>query len=143
MQQRGARLDRLLGIEHRRQRLVLDLDAHQRLFRHVRIRRCYDGHLVADEPHALAGQHGQVAQLAPHARVRRQVGRGEHRGHAGHRRRGARVDAHDPGVRVRTAQHLPPQHTRRRVVGRVALGPGRLGAALDPRPRRADRRAEY
>jgi hypothetical protein len=125
---------RLAHVEHVRQHLVVHLDPAQRFVGDLPGRRRHgrDGvavveHLVARED--VAGQVAEVRGRLPHERLLRrdlrQVGRRRDRLDAFERLGRADVDAEDPGVRVGTAQDLPPEHAGEREVR------GEVGAAGD------------
>ena len=54
-----------LGVENRRQFLVLHVDLKQRLFGGFPVHRGYGGHPFADEPHAVISQDGHVVHAPP------------------------------------------------------------------------------
>jgi hypothetical protein len=60
MQYRGVWLQSRLAIEHGRKLFVLDLDLSERLFRCVRVLRRDGGYAVADEPHSVPGEEGEI-----------------------------------------------------------------------------------
>ena len=84
VQCRSVRLHGLVGVEHRIQLLVLNVDEQQRLFSHSLGLGRNRGHLLADEPHHVPGQHRHVPQPAAHQRIG-QVGGGDHRMNSRHR----------------------------------------------------------
>ena len=131
---RGVGLHCLVGTEHRREDLVVDLDESQRLLRHVRTGRSHgcDGmalvqslapgqHVHAEEPEVLDGSLGQVGQpprgLGP-------IGGGYDCVHPGVGLCGAGIDGFDSCVGVGTAQYLAVQQAGEVLVGSVPCPPG-------------------
>ncbi len=109
---RGTRGQRVVGRQHRRQRLVGDLDQRRRGARgHLAVGR-HRGEHVADVAHLFAlgherrpvGVEDAVPALAGH------VLRGRHRHHAGLRERLRDVDADHPRARVRRQVQGAEQH---------------------------------
>jgi hypothetical protein len=122
---RRAGVQRMPGVDHRGQRLVLDVDQFQGVARRVAVVGDHERHLLTLEPHLVGGQHGLPVP-----------GQGGHPGqvplgqglagddgpHLGVRLGGQGVDGQDPGVRVRAAQHRAVQHAgQAHVVDVVAL----------------------
>ena len=140
---RRARLDGLLGVDDRGQRLVVDDDRLERVER-LRLR------LGDDRRDALAGPLDAVrgerpgradVVLDPGAatgrpghrhRVVRDVGADEHGDDARHRLGRGRVDRADVGVRVRAAQDGHVGHRRELDVVDVVAGAGDEARVLDP-----------
>ena len=124
------------GIEDRRQLLVLDLDhACGLLGCRARIGRNRDD-LLADEAHAVDGQHRHVLEAAAPA-SEGEVTPGEDDAYAGDRLRAARVDAEDPRVRDGTAHEGAPQQIGQALVRPEARSPGDLELCLrSARPKR-------
>ena len=105
-------------IDDKRQRLVIDLDLLDRVGRrHFVDRRDRDDRLalierLGRERHfrkRVRALRGGLAELHRLLRLRNVLA-GDDRDHAGHRQRGARVDAADAGVRQRAQQQLREQH---------------------------------
>jgi hypothetical protein len=134
-------LERLLGLEHGRERLVLDHDLLHGGEGRVLVHGGDGGDGVAHEAHAVDAQrvlvlrHGQDAEGHGHGLA------GEHGVDAGHRRRGARVDAHDARVRDVAAQQLGEQHARQHEVVGESRGAGGLRQAVHLAVLRADQAA--
>ena len=100
-------------VDHRRQRVVLDVDQLEGVARGVAVLGHHEGDLLALEPHLVGGQHrlhvvGQGRH--PGQPLLGQVRTGDDRLHLRVRQRGAGVDADDPGVRQRRAQDREVQH---------------------------------
>ena len=127
---RRAGFDRLDGIDHRRQHLVVDRDRFRRgLRRHPR-RRHHGRDRLAGEAHDLMRQqpprrHRHRRAVGPlEDRQRRdgadivgdQIGAGIDRLDAGHLGRGLGIDRDDLGVGMRRAQHMQPQRAVFRLV---------------------------
>ena len=112
-----------LGIEEGRQGLVLDLDQRRRRARRAHIVGRHRGEDVADAAHLLAlghearpvGVQEAVPPLAGH------VCRRDDDAHPGKRRGLRRVDAHDPGPRVRGEDEGAVQEALALHVGHVGL----------------------
>ena len=108
---RRAGLHGCFGIEHRRQRFVLDLNQVERFFGRVLVDGRHRGDLVPDVTHGIDGERQVVAGLRKIAVP--DVGKiasGHDRAHARQRGGPTGVDAHDPRMRVGAAQELPVQH---------------------------------
>jgi hypothetical protein len=127
----GARLDRGGGIDDRRQILVLHVDEGERLFRDVGVKGGDHRDLLADEAHAVAGQHGHVEHAPPHQNVR-EVLRREDGQDAGERLGLGRVDADDARVGQRAAEGLSPDEPGQGHVGGVAGGAADLLESVEP-----------
>ena len=137
---RRAGPDRLGGVEHRRQRLVFDLDQRGRFAGAARRvggdRRQY----VADIARllALGDEDGPVGMDLPDPAIARHVGGGRDCGDPGQRERLGNIDAHDPGARMRRQDDGAVDEAGRLDVGdEGALTQGELGALVAPQ-RRAD-----
>ena len=124
--QRGPVGQSALRVDHRGQRLVLDLDELQRVLGQVAAVRDDDRDALADVPHlvrrqAAPGVPGRVGAEVGH-RVAQLggVGAGDHRVHAGCGQSLGGLDPQDPGVRVRAAQHGGVQGAGGDPVGDVA-----------------------
>jgi hypothetical protein len=138
VKQRRAGLHRLGNVQHVRQHLVLDCDQLQRLGGDRFAHRCYRSDRVPFVERLLARHHvaRHVAVVDHHLAGRNEcgrqigeIGRGDHRLHAGQRQRLRRVDRLDAGVRMGAAQHLADQHVRHTDVG---AEPGAAGDFVDP-----------
>jgi hypothetical protein len=126
------------GVSRAGELLVVDLDQVQRVARNLFAGRGDGRHLLAGEAHHLARQ--REAFLVVHAPGhRRPVGARHHRLHAGQRERLRRIDAHDAGVRVGAAQHLPVQHAGELDVAGILRASRHLGAGIDLGHRGAQR----
>ena len=123
--QRRVGVERLARVDHRRQRVVLDVDQRQRVVGGVLVDRDDERDLLALEAHLVAGQHGlRVVGDRRHPREpeRLEVLGGDDGGDARVRERARGVDRDDPRVRVGAAQHLAVDHPRQAdVVEVVAL----------------------
>ena len=111
-------LQRLVGIEHDRQFLVLDPDQVDRVARGFLVFGHYRHHFFADESD-LAGCKDAVLLVVDAGHPGRRIVAGKHRMHA---RQGARcigVDAYDFRVRMRAAQHLCVQHAPHLQIGAI------------------------
>jgi hypothetical protein len=129
---------RSLDIHDVRQYLVLDLDQIERLFgdrrrdrrdcgdRMTFVQRLACGHAVAREVPQIMRR---GADDAPIRRNVREIGARRHRLDAGQCHRPVGVDRHDPGMGVRAALDLAPQHA-----GHFHVGPeiGAPGDLVDP-----------
>ncbi len=147
--QRRARLDRFLGGDDRRQRLVVDLDQLGRVHRLMRGLGDDEGDVVADPADAVARQRA-VARLIERRAVaalrpgrHRQIAEagivpvlaGEHRQHAGRGLGLGHVDALDLRMRMRRAQHVARHRARKHhVADVVALAPDQP-RVFEPRDR--------
>ena len=128
VKQRRAVHHRIADIEHRRQQLVLDLNQFERVLGDVVVggRHRGDGvslveHLVrrddvVQHPLEVGGAFAGVDLFIAGAR---EVGIGDHRLHTVQRLGLGRVNADDPGVRVRAAQDPAGEHPRQIQVGAV------------------------
>ena len=127
---RRAGFDRLDGIDHRGQHLVVDRDRLGRGLRQHPRCRDHGRHRLAGIAHDFMGQqpprrHRHRLAVRPlEDRERRegadivldQIGAGIDRLDAGHFGRGLGVDRHDFGVGMRRAQHIEPQRALLRLV---------------------------
>ncbi len=78
-----------------------------------------DRHRLADVAHTVDRENGLVGELEAVEPRPRDVRVREDGVDAGHAQGGGQVDRDDPGVRVRAAERVAPQHPRRREVARV------------------------
>ena len=104
VQHRRLTAQRLLGIDHRRQRLVVDRNGVCRVARHIAVTRHDDGDGVADVAHHVRGdramlRRGKRRRDRHRAEELGELRAGEHRLDAVERLRGARVDGQDAAVR--------------------------------------------
>jgi hypothetical protein len=135
--QRRVLVERLAGVDHGGQRLVLDVDQLQRVVGRVLVGRDHERDLLALEAHLVAGQHGlRVVGDRRHPREpeRLQVLGGDDRRDVRVRERARRVDRDDLRVRVRGAQHLAVHHPRQLdvvEVGALAADEARVLLALE------------
>ncbi len=149
---RSAGLQRLLLIEHERQRFVGDVDQLERVFRRMTIDSSDRGDRLADEAYGIvertpsmlrdlldlflilraAGDRSRTPDDVAAVFVR------EHCFHAGQRERFRRVDLHDPRVRMRTAQDARVQHPGQTHVAGVGRLPAHALDGVDARRRHAD-----
>ena len=140
---RGALVERRLGVDDRRQRLVLDVDELERVARRVAVVGDDEGDLLVLEADLVGGQHvlhvgrqrrdpGQVEAL--------EVLAGEHGVDLRVLQGGRRVDRDDPRVGERAAQHGAVQHARQLdVVDEVAVAADQPRVLLALEPAVADR----
>jgi hypothetical protein len=131
-----AGFERLFGVEHEGQRLVLHVDEPRSFFGDVAVNGCDGGHRVAGEAHRVIEKVAPVARIAggPYYRA---ILVGDD-GFDTRQREGARTgDAADSRVRMRAAQDARVEHSRKAEIAGVNGGPGyaldgvdaRLGAA--------------
>ena len=141
--QRRVGVERLAGVDDRRQRLVLDVDQLERVVRGVLVGRDHERDLLALEPDLVSGEHGlRVVGDRRHPREPQglEVLGGDDRGDVGVRERPRGVDRDDARVRVRAAEHGPVDHPREPDV--VEVGPLAADEArvlLPLQPAEADR----
>ena len=151
VQHRGVERHGRGDVEHRPQRLVLDLDQRQRRLRHVRVDSGNSSHRLADPVHLVA----RDVELRHHPHVVAHLAHGDGGAnrqlqkihgcddgkHARERLRARRVHTADAGVRVRATLQLGIHHPRQCEVGRIdrlagdALARIELGARACPPPR--------
>ncbi|OWK21852.1 hypothetical protein AJ88_12415 [Mesorhizobium amorphae CCBAU 01583] len=109
--QGGVVVHRLIDIGDMRQHLVVDLDQLQRLPRRAGVDGRHRCHSVA-VIERLAARHAIVEDVI-HGRIAigevRQIGRGDHRLHAGKLLRFRGVDLRDFRMRVRASENAPDQ----------------------------------
>ena len=124
--QRGPGVQRALRVGDRGQRFVFDLDQLQRVLGQVAAVRDDHRDALAGVADLLRGQAapGVLGRVGPEVGHRvTQLGGlrpGDHRVHAGCGQGLGGLDPHDPGVRVRAAQHGGVQGARGDPVGDVA-----------------------
>ena len=152
----GAGFERFFRIEHRRQRLEIELNQLRRVLGDIAVLRHDDRNRLADMADFVMGQQRllRIDELVLHqrrpfagqrqlrVRHRRQLADkfwpGQHMENAG-RRGGARhVDGLDTGVRVRAAHENRMQHMRQFEVGNVLPAAGQEPPVLAPRHGAAD-----
>ncbi len=142
-------LQRRRETRHHRQPLPVDGDILGGVLGRRAARRHHDRDRLADIAHDIAGEH--VLQERRHvavgrnaARDRRQLGRQVGRGHdredIGPRQGTAGIDAHDAGMRMRTAHDQSLGHERQRQVGDVAALAAEEPFVFDPRDAGTDHR---
>ena len=119
-------LERVLHVDDRLERLVLDRDRRQRLPRLLGMVRGNDRDGLADVAHPVDREHGLVGELEAIPLPARHVGMGEDRLHARKREGLRKVDRDDPRVRVGAPQRDAPEHPRRGEVARVVELPRHL-----------------
>ena len=140
---RGVGVQRLAGVDDRRQRLVLDVDQLERVARRVPVLGDDEGDLLALVAHLVGGQHGlHVGRQRRHPCQLQAVEHGarDHRLdlRVGLRRR--RVDRHDAGVGVRAGEDRAVQHPGQlHVVEVVASTTQEPGVLLAQHPAEPDR----
>ncbi len=121
---------RLLGVDQRFQRFIADVDGGHPAAGVLGVVGGDDRHRLAPEAGDTVGEHRLVGVLQAEATGAGDIVDGEDRGHAGHLERRGDVEARHPGVSVWAAQRGPPQHPRRRDVGRVGEVADDLGDAV-------------
>ena len=135
--QRRVRVERLAGVDHGGQRVVLDVDQLQRVARGILVGRDHERDLLALEADLVAGEHGLGVvgdRRHPGQAQRLEVLGRDHRVHARHLQRLGGVDREDLGVGVRAAQHRPMQHAGQAdvvQVGALAADEPRVLLALE------------
>jgi len=117
MQARRARGKRLLGVDDRRQDLVLDMHLRRRAPRLLGMVRGDERHRLSPVAHEVMGQDRLVLELETVQILPRHILVCEHSSHAGHRARGSRINRQDPRIRVRTAHGGAPKHALHLQVG--------------------------
>jgi hypothetical protein len=129
----SIRLEGGIGVHHKRQRLVLDIDQAQRILGDLLGVGRHRRHLLTDVAHDLREQ---LSVLKPGDAGR--VVAAQHRPHAVERLSLRRVDPHDPGMRTRTPQDFGVELAwQAHVVGVLRLA-GNLQVAFDTRNRFPD-----
>ena len=140
---RGARVQRLLRVDDRRQDVVVDVDQLDRVAGRVPVLGDDEGDLLALEADLVGGQHGlhvRGQRRRPGQVERLQVLAGDDRLDPGVGQRPAGVDGHDPGVRDRRAQQRAVQHPGQRdVVDEPTLAAHQARVLLAGQPAEADR----
>ena len=138
VQERRARGGRGVGVEHRRQLLVGDVDQPRRLLRGLQIDRRHRRHRLAHIAHLADRERGLVLDEGADLVVA-DILAGEHGRDAVERERGGNVVARDPRMRVGARHDRPDQHVGARHVVRVDRLAGDLVARLQPRDALSDR----
>ena len=128
-----GQLRRPLHVGDRLERLVVDADALGRPPSLLGMLRGDERHRLAVVEDAVDREHRLVLELEAVELRPGDVGVGEHRVHAGHRDCGRDVDLRDPGVCVRAAQRVPPEHPGHDQVARVHELALHLRRCVDPR----------
>ena len=103
---------RLLGVDHRLEPFPHHRDGGTGVPGSAQRGRGDRGHRLAVEARHVSGEHRLVRDVEPVGRPPRHVPRREHRDHAGDVESRRQVERHEPGVRVRAAQHGAPEHVR-------------------------------
>jgi hypothetical protein len=124
-----AGLQRLLDIEHATQRLVIDANPAERLERlalavghHGHDRLTLVAHLVDRERWFVVD--AEIDQAEQRVEVARHIGAAKDAAHAGHLLGFGEIDAANPRVAVRAAQHLEIQHALKLVIVEIGRGRG-------------------
>src|SRR5262249_45046634 len=131
MQDRRIVLKRGMGLKHRRQFLVLDLDEVKSTLGDVLVVSCDGRHALATEAHPIVGQdrhvlHCPTPQSRPDIRTRDDsVDARDLPGRCS-------IDADDTGVRVGTMEGLAPEGAGQGYVRRIARVARRLRGAVHP-----------
>ena len=115
----GLLLGGALGVDDRFERLVLHADLLRRTTRLFGMLGGDERDRLPEVADAVDREHRLVAELEAVQLLARDILVGEHRMHAGHRQGARDVDPVDTRVRVRAADGLSPQHSRRVEVARV------------------------
>ena len=135
--QRRIGIERLAGVDDRRQRVVLHVDQLQRIARRVLVGGDHERDLLTLEADLVTGQHrlGVIGDRRhPGQPQRLQVLGGDHRRDLGVGERLRGVDREDPGVGVRAPQHGPVNHPGQPdviQVGALAADEARVLLALE------------
>ena len=127
---------RLLDVDHRRQRVVRDLDQLAGVLGDVAALRHDGGDRLAHVAHLVHGdavlRRRRAREIRARPRHLRRLGAGHDAEHAGQRLGPGLVDAHDSGMRVGAAQHRGVcQVGQRHVVG-VGARAGQQAGVLHP-----------
>ncbi len=142
--ERGARLHRLVRIDHRRQRIVLHIHHGDAVRGRITTRGDHRRDFLRLIDDAIRRQHhlGVAHERRHHVQVvLLEVTPRDHREHAGCRERARRVDAHDLRVRVRRADNVHVEHVGEHDVVDVVALPAQEAAiflALDRMPHPTD-----
>ena len=132
----AGRGDRGFGVDHGRQRLVLDLDQLERVLGDVAALGGDDRDRLADVAHAVQRDAAlldrRVGEAGQGSGDLGDVGAGHDQGHARQRLGPADIDRLDAGMGVRAAQRGRVQHVRQRDVVDVAALAGQQARVLDP-----------
>ena len=141
MQLRRARLHGLLGIEHCRQFLVLDVDQIECRLGNFDCRRSYRSHRLANVTHDFTVHHLEIEHHAGRLHrdeeyraeldLRHVLGQ-QNRLHTGQSLGARSIDADNARMRIRTAQHLGMQHSGQAHIDRVALAARHLVIRIGP-----------
>jgi hypothetical protein len=127
---------RILGVDHGGQQLILDLNQVERILSDVTALGHHCGHRLADMSHLLVGDavlgRGRAREAGQRARLRGSLGPGHHEQHAGQRPGLAYVNADDSRVGVRAAQHGGVGHIRHRHIVDIFAAPREQPRILDP-----------
>ena len=142
MQNWRAGLQRVLGIDHRRQRFVFDLDKIERVLGQVTVARDHHRHRLAHEAR-LVGREAVIFDRRLHAdrerlRVREHVGAGYHASHSRRAQRGRSIDRPDARVRVGAPQNRRGVWFLERQVGNKHAAPGQQARIFDTLKRLSD-----
>ncbi len=128
--------DRGLGIDHRRQLLVVDLDQLERVLGDIAALGGDDRDRLADVAHAVERHAAlldrRIGETGQGPGDLGDVGAGHDQGHARQRLCPADIDRLDARVRVRAAQCCRVQHVRQHDVVDVAALAGQEARVLDP-----------
>ena len=127
-----------LGIDDRRQLLVLHDDLVERTTGYLRVVSGDDRDRFALVAHLVEGEHRLISHLHAVRLHAWDVVVGEHCGDSGHGQRVGRVEAEDASPRVRAAQRGAPQGPAQVQIGRVGEIAGDLERAVGPLRRVTD-----
>jgi hypothetical protein len=136
-------IERLAGVDYRRERLVLDVDQRKGIPRGVLVGGDHERHLLALEADLVAGQHRLRVvgdRRHPSQPERLEILGRDHGGHARQCQRPGGVDRVDLGVGERAAKDRPVQHSRQADVVQVgALAADEAGVLLALQPAEPER----
>ena len=131
----ATRGDRVLGVDHRGQQLVLHVDEVDGVLGDVPALRDHRGHGLAHMADAIGRDavlgDRRVGEAGQRARLLGRLGAGHDQHHARQRFGPAGVDARDPRMRMRAAQHRGMGHVRKDDVVDVLAPAGQEPWILD------------
>jgi hypothetical protein len=131
-------LHRFFGIEIRGQRLVLDVDQLQRLFRDAFRFPYHARNVVSDVAHFADGERRLIMSHRQNSILVGSVVADHDRHHARQRQRAARVNFLDSRVRKGRMQNFSDQHSGQRQIVGVFSAAGRFPGSIHHRDRFAD-----
>jgi len=134
----GRGLEGLLHVGDRGEHGIVDRDLFQGRAGQFRIFGGDDGDSLAGVAHHVAHQNRLILDIEPERFLAGHIGRGENRADAGFGGSGRDVQAHDPGMRMRTAQGRAPEHAVAAQVAGVLELALHLGDAVNSAHRLTD-----